>query len=153
MNRFSFWQKWLFIVSLVIVLFGAMMALFSGTKLFGVFDRQINPAFWNTENVDNSVRQFQKWIYGVTGASMAGWGLFMAFIVHYPFKKKERWSSNCFISGLLLWFVIDTAISLYFKVYFNAVFNISLTILAILPLAFTRKHFVQTPVAGRKSVI
>ena len=82
-------------------------------------------------------------MYGVLGATLAGWGVFVAFIAHYSFKKKEKWAWNCILAGPLLWFVVDTAISLNFKVYFNAAFNTALFAAVVLPLWFSRKHFAQ----------
>ncbi len=143
MKGFSFWQRWLFGVGLLIILFGIMMALFSGTKLFQPFDSQVNPVFWGTERLADNVRRFQQWIYGVLGATVAGWGILLTFIAHYPFKKKEKWSWDCLLVALLVWFLVDTAISLHFRVYFNAIFNTVLLILVVLPLVFTRRHFVQ----------
>jgi hypothetical protein len=118
------------------------VALFSGTMIFEAFNNQINPVFWGFETVPVTTFNFQRWIYGVLGSTMIGWGIFLIFIAHYPFKMKERWSWNCFIMGLMVWFVIDTAISLYFHVYFNAVFNSVLFILGLLPLVLTRNEFV-----------
>lgn len=143
MKGFLFWQRWLFGVGLLIILFGIMMALFSGTTLFQLFDSQVNPVFWGTEGLADNVRRFQQWIYGVLGATVAGWGILLTFIAHYPFKKKEKWSWDCLLVALLVWFLVDTAISLHFRVYFNAIFNTVLLILVVLPLVFTRRHFVQ----------
>ena len=141
MTTFSFWQRWLLVVSILVVLFGVVMALFNGTVLFALFNSQIDPVFWGAAGIPADAARFQQWIYGVLGAMMAGWGVFLAFIAHYPFKAKERWSRNCMIVGLLLWYTLDTAISLYFGVYFNALFNTILLALAIPPLAFTWKQF------------
>lgn len=65
MTSFSFWQRWLFVVGVVVSVFGVMMALLSGTPLFDLFNRQIDPAFWGTNAVGDVARQFQQWIYGV----------------------------------------------------------------------------------------
>jgi len=143
MERFLFWQRWLFVVGLLISVFGIMMVFFSGTTLFELFDSQITPVFWGTKEIADDIKGFQQWIYGVLGATVAGWGIFLAFISYYPFKKKEKWSWNCLVVGPLVWFAIDTAISLYCKVYFNALFNAVLFTLVILPLFFTREYFVQ----------
>jgi hypothetical protein len=143
MNKFSFWQKWLFVVGLLIIVFGITMAFFSGTPLFALFNSQVDPAFWGTEGIVDNVKRFQQWIYGVLGATVAGWGVFLAFIAHYPFKNREKWSWNCLVAGLLLWYLVDTAISLNFRVYFNAIFNSLLLILVMLPVIFTRKYLVQ----------
>jgi len=142
-DEFLALQRWLFIVSLIMSVFGVLLALFNATPLFAVFDRQINPVFWSTVDIPGEARDYQKWVYGVLGATLAGWGVFVAFIAHYPFQQKEKWAWNCILAGLLVWFVIDTAISLNFKVYFNAAFNTALFAAVVLPLWFSRKHFAQ----------
>ncbi len=141
MTNFSFWQKWLFVVSLVVAVFGIAMALLSGTPLFDLFNRQIDPAFWGTSTVGDGARQFRQWVYGVWGATIAGWGIFMAFLARYPFKRQEPWSWNCLVLGLLVWFVLDTWLSAAYQVYFNVAFNVVLLVLAGLPAVFTRKAF------------
>ena len=118
-----------------------MMALLSGTPLFDLFNRQIDPAFWKAGTVDGATRQFQAWIYAVWGATIAGWGIFMSFIVHYPFNRKERWSWNCLVLGLLTWFILDTSLSVFHGVYFNVIFNSALIIVVGLPVIFTKKAF------------
>jgi len=143
MHKFSFWQRWLLVVGLVIAAFGMVMALFNGTIVFELFNGQIDPVFWGAGDMPEAATRFRQWVYGAWGATVAGWGIFIAFIAHYPFRHKEKWSWNCLAVGLLVWYLVDTAISLYFKVYFNAVFNTLLLILVALPLAFTRKHFVE----------
>lgn len=141
MASFSFWQRWLFVVGIVVSVFGVMMALLSGTLLFDLFNRQIDPAFWGTNAVDSATKQFQQWLYGVWGATIAGWGIVLTYIAQYPFSNKERWAWNCLVFGLLVWFVLDTSLSVFYKVYFNAAFNTTLLILAGLPVVFTRKDF------------
>ncbi|MBU0493992.1 MAG: hypothetical protein KKA73_30200 [Chloroflexi bacterium] len=144
MLTFSFWQRWLLVVSFIIIVFGVAMALLNGTAVFDLlFNNQISPVFWGAETIPDVGIRFQQWIYGVLGATVAGWGVFLAFIAHYPFKAREKWAWNCVLIGLLLWYLIDTPISLYFGVVFNAVFNTLLLVLAIPPLVFTRKHFAR----------
>ncbi len=142
MPSFSFWQRWLLVVGLVITVFGIVMALTSGTPLFDLFNRQIDPAFWGVDPLLENTKQFQQWIYGVWGATIAGWGIFVTFIARYPFAKKERWAWDCIVIGLLTWFVLDTSLSFFYRVYFNVAFNAGLLVLAMLPMVFTRKEFV-----------
>ena len=142
MQNFSFWQRWLFVVGLGIAVFGILMAFLSGTPIFDLFNRQIDPAFWGGGSSLESIRPFQQWVYGIWGATIAGWGVFVTFIAHYPFRNKEKWAWNCLVLGLLVWFVLDTGLSVFHKVYFNVAFNTALLILAGLPTVFTRKEFV-----------
>ncbi len=143
MKNFLFWQRWLFVISVAISVFGFVMVFLSRTPLFDVFNQQINPVFWGSNTVGDSAKEFQQWIYGVLSATMAGWGVFVTFIAHYPFRNKEKWAWNCMVVGILVWFVLDTSLSIYHKVYFNAVFNTALLILAMLPVVLTREHFAR----------
>lgn len=141
MQYFSIWQRWLLMVGILITGFGLLMAFAAGTPLFNVFHRQIDPAFWGGGSVDDAARQFQAWIYGVWGATIAGWGIFLIFIVRHPFSKRERWAWNCISLGLAIWFILDTSLSMFYRVYFNVAFNSLLLVAAAPPLLFTRKEF------------
>jgi len=146
MKGFSFWQRWLFAVGLGIALFGLAMAFFNGTGFFRwLFDDQINPVFWGAEALPVGTEAFRSWIYGVLGATIAGWGCTIVFIARHPFKNREKWAWDAVLVGVLVWFVVDTSLSWYFAVYFNALFNAVLFILVMFPLAFSRKHFVNSP--------
>lgn len=142
MADFTFWQKWLLVLGVFIVVFGIGMALLNNTPVFELLDNQINPVFWNQEPLPQPTEAFQNFIYGVLGATMAGWGVFIAFIAHHPFREKAQWAWNCLLVGMLIWYLVDTLISLNAQVYFNATFNTILLVLVGLPLAFSRKHFV-----------
>jgi hypothetical protein len=144
MVNFSFWQKWLVVVGVIIKAFGVLMAFSSGTSLFDLFNHQIDPVFRSGNVIDDATRKFQQWVYGAWGATIAGWGIVLTYIARYPFSKKERWAWDSLIFAVLIWFVLDTSLSLFYKVYFNAALNTVLLILGILPLAFTRKWFIQT---------
>jgi hypothetical protein len=141
LEKFIFWQRWLLIFSLLLVDLGLYMAFLKGTIYFALFDNLINPVFWASTMAPASVAGFQEWIYGVLGATLAGWGTFLAFMAYYPFKQKEKWAWNCILAGVLVWYLPDTFTSLQFGVYFNAVGNTVLFILLMLPLLFTRKDF------------
>jgi hypothetical protein len=142
MSNFNFWQKWLLVVSILIIAFGLGLAVLNRTPIFfTLFDRPINPIFWNSGGLPSGVNEFQGWVYGVLGSTMAGWGIFFAYITHIPFKRRERWTWNCLLIGMLVWYIADTAISLRYNVIFNALFNTVILLLVILPLIFTYKYF------------
>jgi hypothetical protein len=59
--------------------------LWRGAGLFqpgAVFDwlsnRQVDPDFWGEAGPPADAAAFQRWIYGLLGATAAGWGVFMA---------------------------------------------------------------------------
>lgn len=141
MRKFKFWQRWLLIVAIFVTLFGVFMALFNSTPLFKLFNDRIDPVFWGSQDPSTSALIFRTWVYGVWGATVAGWGLTLAFLAHHSYKRRERWARSALILGLALWYLLDTGFSINFGVYFNAMFNTLLLLLAGLPLAFTWKEF------------
>lgn len=141
MDQFDFWQKWLLGLGIVMVIFGLGLAFLSGTPVFSIFNQNIDPVFWGGTPLPSSAFTFQRWIYAVLGATLAGWGVCVAFMAQFPFRWRERWAWNALACAILLWFSVDTVYSLVFQVYFNAAFNSLLLIAALLPLGFTRRLF------------
>lgn len=141
MDHFDFWQRWLFVVSIVIIAFGIFMAVFNQTAIFDLFNDQIDPVFWDNSPIPEAFTQFQGWVYGVLGSTMAGWGIMLLFIVQHPFRQREKWAWSAIATSLGFWYLLDTGISLYFGVNFNALFNTLLLVLIIPPLLGTRKLF------------
>lgn len=144
MKQFKSSVLWLKIVSVVFAAFGIIIALFNQNTLFKMaFSSQINPVFWvNAEPTPEAIL-FQRWIYGLLGATCLMVGILIFFIVQNAFAKKEKWAWSCLLYGLVAWFIIDTPISLYFKVYFNVAFNVILLLSVLVPLLLTRKQFVK----------
>jgi hypothetical protein len=111
------------------------------TSLFDIFRTQIDPVFWGAGESTGGTALFQQWIYGVLGATMAGWGVCVAFIAAVPFKRREKWAWNCLALAVSLWFVIDTFLSWRFGALFNMVFNVLIFLAALVPLLLSRKFF------------
>jgi len=138
---FEFWKKYLLAVSFVFVFFGVLLAFFGTTAPFAIMNESINSVFWAVTDVPDVIAAYQRWSYGVLGATMAGWGVFFIFLITYAFPKKEPWVWNCIVYGISIWFLIDTGISMHFRVAFNVVFN-SVTYIALaIPLIIVRKEF------------
>ncbi|MGA9141848.1 MAG: hypothetical protein WBZ29_16600 [Methanocella sp.] len=144
-SRFLLWRNWLLAVCAVVIIFGLVIALLSWSPLFGIFNGLVNGVFWNGSAPDGNTGEFVLWTYGMLGATMAGWGVTLAFIVFYPFTKKERWAWNAIVLSLLLWFAVDTLMSAYTRAYFNVAINIILIIAAGIPLIMTRRNFKLVP--------
>jgi len=138
---FKFWQKWLLVSGIIISVFGISMVLNINSEKFNSL---IDPVFWGNETPNIQIRNFQQWVYGVLGATMVGWGVLIAFIAAIPFKKKEKWSRNSIIIGILSWYIFDTSVSLKANVEFNAIGNTILAIIILMPIFFTVTEFRKT---------
>lgn len=141
--KFEAWQKILLGLSLVIILFGLFIALLNGTFLFKPFGDQFDQAFWPSGGVTDQDHLFQQWVYGLLGATMVGWGIFMFFIVKNAFIKREKWAWSCVLFGVLAWYLIDTGISAFHGVGANVMLNTVIFVLVIVPLIATRKEMMK----------
>jgi len=148
MNRSAFWTAWLLVACFTMMAFGVLMALFGGTRLFAGLNQQVNMAFWQAGTAFPGQLQFQNWVYGVWGATVAGFGLLAAFIAGNGFARRQRWARDALAAALALWYVLDTAISLLSHVWVNAALNTAVLALFIVPLAMTWTRFRDAKVSG-----
>lgn len=119
------------------VAFGITLALLGGTSLFDAF----NAPFWGSQPLTVTERTYQRWAYGVLGATMVGWGVFFLFVAWYPFARRERWAWRGILACVVAWFVLDSAISALHQVYANVLLNVAFLALVGVPLYFTRGDF------------
>lgn len=144
MAYYRIWRYWLLAVSVFIIAFGIIMALFNSTIVFAFFNAQINSVFWGSNPVPPPAQAFQAWVYGAWGATVMGWGVTMLFIAWFPFGQRERWAWYCVLVSVSLWFLLDTGISLWFGVMVNVFLNSTILVLVIIPLVFTWKAMKPT---------
>ena len=141
MGNFGFWQKWLFGVGIYVAIFGFVMALFSGSFVFEPLHNRVNLVFFAEGEMPENFLKFQTFFYGVLGATMGGWGIFIAYVAKYPFNKREKWAWNCMAVGTVAWYSFDTGISYYCGVTANVILNTVFLFFLGAPLLFTRKEF------------
>jgi zinc transporter ZupT len=108
-----------------------------------LFNKNIDPYFWQSGKLPDNSSRFQGWIYGVLGAVIAGWGTLIAFWAYYPFKTRERWAWKGLALAIAVWYIADTIISAMYGVIFNVVFNTIMLFLLASPLVLTRKFFLK----------
>lgn len=147
MRSFVFWQRWLWIASLGLIVFGAAMALLNRTFVFSAFNRAIDAGFWQAA-LPEGVPAFQGWAYGAWGATVAGWGLMCELLVRHAFAGREAWSWWAMAASIGVWYVLDTTISAVNEVWANVILNTVLLALFAIPLAATRRECLAPPSAG-----
>lgn len=140
--NFSFWQKWLVVVSLYHVVFGLLLTFFNQSPFMNVLLNQYyDPIFWPDGQISEGTAQYKTWVSAVLGSVIASWGMLIAFIAYFPFKLREKWAWNGVAAAVVFWFIVDTSCSLFYDVSVNAVVNLFTLMLFALPMLFTRKYF------------
>ena len=90
----------------------------------------------------DNILQFKNWLFGIIGGTIVGFHLLVIMISENAFKQKEKWAYQAIWIALLLWFIIDSSISVYTGAIHNVIIiNIVALILIGLPLVITRKAF------------
>lgn len=100
--------------------------------------------FWQSPQFPSEIEPFRAFIYGPLGGTITCCYILLAFIAHYPFKEKQRWSRNAIIVAFFFWVIIDSFVCVFFGVYpqIYLINAFSITIKA-LPIIFTWKDFRQ----------
>lgn len=141
-DTFNFWQKWLFFSSLALALLGMTVAVYGENPLFKLYNDAVNLLFWQVSNTPPEVQSYRAFLYGPLGGTMACGYILLAFMAWYPFKKKEVWSRNAIIVAFGTWIILDSAVCLYYGVYFQVyLINAFSFFQKALPIIFTWKDF------------
>ena len=137
----SFWIRWLYVVVLGVMLFGASMFIaptairqFLSALIYSSPD-QIEAAYSADAN------DYIMLVHGVLGTTLFGWGVAMFLILRGPFSQGRSGGWSLIAWPILLWYLSDTAYSLYTGFWQNAVLNTVLAVLFAVPLVATRKCF------------
>lgn len=130
------WIVWLQ-VALVGVLAYALVLVFAGSiagSLFGLLN------FGPPESIDTpEVQAYLKLPYLVLGAVLAGWALLLLRIVSGPLREGARWAWPAVVQSLVLWFVLDTGMSLVLGFPTHALFNLGFAVILGVPLWMLRR--------------
>ncbi len=141
-TSFQFWQRWLTYANVMTIVVGVLVALAGNTLFFDLHNTYTEEVFFDGEAFAPEVLNFKNWLFGIIGGTIVGFHVLMVMISENSFKQKEPWAYRAMWYGLLSWFVIDTAISLYYGAIHNILLiNMVALLLIGLPLVMTRKYF------------
>jgi hypothetical protein len=133
----SAWIIWLQIVlamllgySLVLVFAGSVAGAWFSALGFGPPEGASAP----------EVRDYLKLPFMVLGAVMAGWTVMMIQIVRGPLREGSAWALSVLISSLVVWFVLDTGMSLALGFPLHALFNVPFALALAIPLIKLRSR-------------
>jgi hypothetical protein len=150
MTKFIFWQRWLFYSCILFALFGVLFGLYGNNPVFMPYNRALARIFWHADSVPPSVEPFRAFIWGPLGGTIACCYILAAYIAWYPFQRKEAWARNAIIFAFGTWILLDTAICIYYGVYFQVyIINFLSLLLKGLPIIFTWKEFKKHETAYR----
>jgi len=126
------WLAWLQVVLILLFLYALVLVFAGGVarSMFSAF------GFGPSDAIDtDEVRDYLELPFMVLGAVMAGWTFMMLQIVRGPLRDGAAWALPALTRSLVLWFVLDTGMSLVLGFPAHALFNIPFAIALAIPLA------------------
>ena len=141
-DSFAFWHMWLFISTVLLALGGAIFAIWGSSPIFEPYNESLNKVFWHSSEMPSEVKPFRVFVNGPMGGTIACCYTLLAYIVWYPFRRKEKWARNAIIVAFSIWVVLDSAVCIYTGMYFQVYIINALSILQkALPIIFTWNAF------------
>ena len=119
------------------------MTFYNDFPLFKFFDSQISMIFFDGEILSPSASKMNSFLKGVLGSVLVGYGVLLAFMVFYGLNKKEKWAWTGILVSLLIWYILDTGMSIFYGAMFNIIFNNVFFLLVLIPLLLIRSSVVK----------
>lgn len=142
MRTFSFWQKWLSWANVVALGMGLIVAFAGNSLILSPHNELTVDLFFGGQAMNPQLLQFKNWLFGVIGGTMVGFHLLMIFLSEHAFKQQEKWAWQAMSLSTILWFVIDSGVSLYTGAWHNVVLiNLVALFMIGLPLLMTFSTF------------
>ena len=127
----SVWITWLQVILAVLLVY-ALVLVFAGSVAGWMFTAL---GFGPPSPVDSDgVGAYLKLPFMVLGAVLAGWSLMMIQIVRGPLRDGSNWALPVLIRSLVLWFVLDTGMSVVLGFPMHALFNVPFALALGIPL-------------------
>ncbi len=143
MTAEKFWMGWLKITMFIVIAAGVFLVILGNTAYAEILNKQINRVFYSGRLPEQSVLLMKGWLVGISGAIMSAWGSSMLYIVYHPFRKGEKWAWRSIFYPILIWYILDSSVSLYYGATFNVIINTIMFLQIIAPLLFLRNLFFQ----------
>ena len=141
-----FWQKWLRIASIALVVYGTLMALAVFPAFTDPTKSMIDMLFWPPLEQTGALGPHAVFLLGVLGSVLMGWAVMMYFIASEAVRSGAPWAIKAFWTSLITWFVVDNLASWVVGAPINILGNTLVAAVFAAPLLFGRK---QQAVAGK----
>ena len=132
------WYRWLLCSSLFFVAFGVVTALAPHSIFLSPWTQAVD--FWLFQgSVPPQVLTLRSFMMALLGATIAGSYLLQTFVVVFAFRRGEKWAWHAILWSNVLWFLVDSSMSLHYGAYFNIyMINIFPLVVFGIPLFATR---------------
>jgi hypothetical protein len=139
-DNFDFWWRWLVAANTMVILFGGGMVLVPNL-LMQFFSLVFYASPLALSSFQAEAAAYIRFAHGIIGAVMVGWGTALMFTLFSQFRNREYMGWLTVAVSVSIWFLTDSAFSVWSGFWQNVIPNLGFAILFAIPLAVTRKAF------------
>jgi hypothetical protein len=137
----TIFDHWLFVACVAFGLYSLVWVIIGSFDPLGLWDGLLADAFYDGRTPE-TVTRFRQFILGPLGATSAAAFLALAMILRFPFRRREPWAFAAVAGALWLWFLVDSAASVYHGAVFNVwLVNLPCVIALTIPLVALYPRF------------
>ena len=130
----KFHKFWLKITAIVVGAFGPIFFLGSMTSTLEPARLTLDLLSWPIDGATTFASPDTRFLSAVTGGFLLGWGVMIWCLSIWVYDAAPEGVRRTVLTGILAWFVLDSAGSIASGNASNAVFNIAVLVLAVGPL-------------------
>ena len=130
----EFHKFWLKITAIVVGAFGPIFILGSMTSTLEPARLTLDLLSWPIDGATTFASPDTRFLSAVTGGFLLGWGVMIWCLSTWVYDAAPEGVRRTVLTGILAWFVLDSAGSIASGNASNAVFNIAVLVLAVGPL-------------------
>jgi len=135
-----FWRKWMVVVTWGIIAAGVSMAVLPETmnRFFSLLFFFIPDHYISFGEPASGYITFA---HGMLGSATAGWGIAMLGVLYGSFREGSRKAWQAIAYSVAVWFTLNTAVSFVYGLWQNAILNLIIAELYVIPLFATFRQF------------
>ena len=131
-------RRWLEFVALMHVILGILIFFMVPSNLITAYIDSLLTSFNVIECTNETCRELVYFLVRLFGPTIASWGILMWYLVRRALLKKDTTASNMLIAAVLIWFVLDTTLSMVSGILIHGVVNMVAFLSIVVPLMVSR---------------
>jgi hypothetical protein len=131
--------RWLKLGSALTIFFGALIAAAAVPAMSGPVQFLADLIFFPLDGLQSVAAEETRLINAIGGGVMVGWGVMLWMVSTQLYPKEPVLAGKIIMTSIIVWFVIDSAGSVFAGAPLNALGNVSFLLIFCLPLWWSRK--------------
>ena len=127
-------RNWLIVTAIVIGSFGPIFTLATRLSTSGPGRWTLDFLSWPVDHVQSFDAPTTRFLSALTGGFLFGWGIMVVCLRQWVYDLAPDAVRKAVVTGLMCWFVLDSAGSIASGNASNAGFNVAVLLLAVGPM-------------------